>query len=199
MSEEFAPDPSGKVQLRRGGDLLMPARCIMCGVAAYDVDKKFLDIQVDVEDYGVVYFCVDCGEEIGRAVGCAPAKIHAKVVDANKVLEKENKNYESMLDRLGDGLERDILDYLSKRGISVPGIPIPDSDSEDASGQASGDNDAGLSESGGSDSDTTNVDTESTDDEPESDEPTVIEGPADVSEPTSNDTTNDARPATLEL
>lgn len=60
-------DPSAKVQIRSTGELLPPGVCALCG-KGHD-ERGFIDMQLYIDLYGQVYFCVsDCAEEITHAI-----------------------------------------------------------------------------------------------------------------------------------
>ena len=181
-------DPSGRVTIVKGWDLLLPAACLMCGISGADVEQEFLDIKRDLDEYGVIYFCRECGKEIGLASGCVPVREFEAVALANEQLTEENDKYETMLDRLGDGLERDILDYLAKRGISVnTGGNTPDGPEPDG-GSADGDNELFVDYLNESDGDSASDDSEPADINPEPTESVTSDGPDDADEPASVNT-----------
>lgn len=42
-----------------------PGKCIVCGA----VDKRVVDLGIEIQWYGRVYFCEDCGAQIGTTCG----------------------------------------------------------------------------------------------------------------------------------
>lgn len=188
-------DPSGRVSLVRAGDMRLPASCAMCGKGSYNVDENFLDIKLDIPDFGTVYFCNECGQEIGFAAGCARSNDFEALSMANEQLTEENEKYEGMLERLGNGLERDILAWLDNRGINLPsssGASVPSVDTSESPEKDDGFlyGDFGTSDStdeqsvGGSAS-------ESTDDA----ESVTVEGSNDPDESPSIDSKSESEPA----
>ena len=175
-------DPSGRVTIVKGGELLLPAQCLMCGVSGSDVEEEFLDIKRALDEYGVIYFCLECGEEIGLASGSVPRRSFEAIAIANEQLTEENEKYESMLDRLGDGLERDILDYLARRGISVPTSSSDDSASEDVVNETDGDDELFVDFYDGSSGDSAESDSGSAELNSESAELDTSDGPVNTDE-----------------
>lgn len=51
-----------------------PGKCAVCGAT----DRECVDFGMDLEDYGAVYFCVECAQEVGLAVGLVTAETLAK-------------------------------------------------------------------------------------------------------------------------
>jgi len=49
--------------------LLTPGKCAVCGA----VDKKVVDTGSDLDWYGRIYFCLDCGIQIGTVFGMRDA------------------------------------------------------------------------------------------------------------------------------
>ena len=45
--------------------VLSPGKCIVCGA----VDKRVVDLGIEIQWYGRVYFCEDCGAQIGTTCG----------------------------------------------------------------------------------------------------------------------------------
>lgn len=138
-SDDFTDevDPSGRITPIRAADMRLPAQCFICGRGSYNVDEAFLDIKREIYDFGSIYFCMECAQEIGYAGGCARKRDFKAALEDNARLKAENEKYETMAERLGDGLERDILDWLERRGINVPvnathGVSSSDDDSADA-------------------------------------------------------------------
>jgi len=176
-------DPSGRISLVRGGDLLLPAQCLLCGRSAYNTDELFLDIQRDIEDFGTIYFCIECGQEVGYGAGCANPREFSAIAIANEQLTAENERQEKMMERLADGIEHDILRFLSSRGITAP----VDGDEPDVSSDASGQDSTGdelFTEFYVSDSGTDTDDGESVESgEPEPTESSTVDGPDDTNEP----------------
>lgn len=184
-------DPSGRVSLIPAGNMLLPATCAMCGKSGYDADEKFLDIRLDIPDFGVVYFCRECGQEIGYAAGCARKSEFEAIAIANEQLTEENTKYESMLERLGDGLERDLLDWLSSRGISVPNNSDSGVSSSDVSESPESDDEflyGGVGTTGVADERTTSDNNIESADVTES---VTVERPNDADESTDSDNTSE--------
>lgn len=178
-------DPSGRVTIVKGGELLLPAACLMCGISGADVDQEFLDIKRDLDEYGVIYFCLECGKEIGLASGCVPIREFEAVALANEQLTEENDKYETMLDRLGDGLERDILDYLARRGISVNTGGDSANVAESDGVEVNGSDELFVDYLNDSDGDSASNNSESTEPNSESTESVTDNGPDDANEPAS--------------
>lgn len=116
-------NPGGKVTELRAADMLLPAKCLLCGVGSYDVDKIFLDIHTDIEDYGILYLCLDCGGEIGIAAGNSPTHEFEALSLANEQLTKENEELINLVKQMGDTLENDILSYIANRNNPTTDSP----------------------------------------------------------------------------
>lgn len=48
--------------------LALPGKCASCG----STDRPCVDFGCDIEDYGVVYFCLTCLTEIAQVIGLVP-------------------------------------------------------------------------------------------------------------------------------
>lgn len=159
----------------------------MCGRGSYNVDEEFLDLHRDIDDFGAIYFCLECGQEIGFSAGCSNPRDFAAISLANEQLTEENEKQNNMLERLSDGLERDILDYLSARGITVSldgDKPVID---EDASEQDSGSNELFTDFYDGESGDDSVTSESVVTDEPEPTESSTVDGPDDTNESPVND------------
>jgi hypothetical protein len=51
-----------------------PGKCVVCGA----VDRPCVDFGMDLDEYGAVYFCLDCMREGGLAAGLIHPKEYAK-------------------------------------------------------------------------------------------------------------------------
>lgn len=71
-----------------------PGKCCVCGAT----DRECVDFGMDLEDYGAVYFCLDCMREGGLAAGLIHPDAHADV-------------------KLG--AEQSLSDYLTKRDLKL--------------------------------------------------------------------------------
>lgn len=47
----------------------LPGTCVICGSPGGD-GRKFVDIDMDIEYYGAVYFCSHCMNQVAQALGC---------------------------------------------------------------------------------------------------------------------------------
>lgn len=63
-----------------------PGKCVVCGA----VNTSVVDIGLDVDNYGVIYFCVTCLAEIGRAIHLVPT---AELMDNSRETESIVKDY----------------------------------------------------------------------------------------------------------
>jgi len=159
----------------------------MCGRSAYEVDEVFLDIKRDIDDFGCVYFCLECGQEIGIAAYCVPGHKHQAVVEDYERVKEENTRQNSMIERLGDGLERDILDYLSNRRITT-GVPAVDRrTSDDVSAEQPGNDQLQFDVVSSTERATGKSESESSGVNPEFTEPSSVDGPNDSVESTGGD------------
>ena len=60
----------GKIQLTLNP--MLPATCVVCGRSANGV-VRFLDFQMQLEYYGAVVICEDCGKELVSVLDFVPA------------------------------------------------------------------------------------------------------------------------------
>jgi hypothetical protein len=65
-----------------------PGTCIVCGSPGGD-GRDFLDIDMDIEFYGAVYFCTFCLSETVRAMGFVSKEEIADIVAENETLRAE--------------------------------------------------------------------------------------------------------------
>lgn len=78
-----------------------PGKCAVCGSS----NKPVIDIGLDVDFYGVVYFCNECATQIGKAVGM---HIHDEVItlQMENLLVKKNTN-------TAEALLKDLASHVS--------------------------------------------------------------------------------------
>lgn len=122
-------NPSGRVQVYPS-PVAAPGQCGMCGKAEHP--KGFVDIRMDFEFYGVLYFCYDCVGDIGRAVGFyAPedlSSLRARVErqdDELVILREAILGMESTVDGLLKNVGR-IGRRVDPTGTDVVISPVPD-------------------------------------------------------------------------
>ncbi len=58
-----------------------PGTCVLCGASRND-DRKYVDIGLDIDFVGVIYFCTFCMQELANRLGCL-------MPDQTKKLEDE--------------------------------------------------------------------------------------------------------------
>lgn len=61
----------GRYQILEPGQMALPAKCISCGSNTSEAPgfKKYLDLGIDVEFYGVLYLCSECFASVALDVG----------------------------------------------------------------------------------------------------------------------------------
>lgn len=191
-------NPGGKVTEIAASVMLLPAKCLSCGVGSYDVDKRFLDLHTDIEEYGCVYFCLDCAAEVGIAGGNAPMVDFQQISLANEQLTKENASLTTYVSQMGDILESDILSYIAGRLGSITNPDISNSKDSEPSPEL---NDEFLFGSDGDvDSEPESTTTVASDDS-ESNESVEGDGPYDADELADSNTNSRPEPylPTIEL
>lgn len=91
--------------------LLTPGNCAVCGA----VDKKVLDFGLDLEWYGRVYICEDCGVQIGTAFGSVPKEDFA-------TLRIEKRRLEQRMLEVEDALKKVLTDADSIINSGLAGV-----------------------------------------------------------------------------
>jgi len=85
------------------GSMLPPSCCVVCGKSAYQVDEEFLDIRVDIDEYGKIYFCLDCAKEIGNEVEKSVSRVkYDEAQNLNATLQAQLNDLERVK-RILDG------------------------------------------------------------------------------------------------
>ena len=61
---------NSRIQVRNNAPAL-PGKCVVCGTPGdiEDPDRTFIDFGFDLDDYGTVYFCSTCMNQIANALG----------------------------------------------------------------------------------------------------------------------------------
>lgn len=78
--------------------ILPPGKCAVCGA----VDKKVVDTGTDVEWYGRIYFCEDCGIQIGTVFGMRLGIDYAQLRVDLQLYKQHNDEIISALRKLAD-------------------------------------------------------------------------------------------------
>jgi len=87
----------------------LPAKCVSCGNPYSQDGRKFVDLHIDVERYGRIYFCTLCMGEVARYINYAPIadfeddqKMIQKLSDELEGLEYENRELRGICSSLVD-------------------------------------------------------------------------------------------------
>jgi len=59
---------------------LHPGTCVLCGASRND-DRKYVDIGLDIDFVGVIYFCTFCMQEVANRLGCLMPEQTKKLED----------------------------------------------------------------------------------------------------------------------
>jgi hypothetical protein len=57
----------GRFPVIEASQMALPAKCYSCG--SNTPERKYIDLHIDVEYYGVIYFCTDCFRNTANDVG----------------------------------------------------------------------------------------------------------------------------------
>lgn len=124
---------SGRIQVFSGTPPALPGRCAICGTTS----GRFVDIGLDIEYYGVVYFCFDnCLVELVNALDWySPTQWNARTEYINNLLllterlQKENAELRSTVDSLSALNSEYATTY---KPVDVPIEDIPDKTAAEA-------------------------------------------------------------------
>lgn len=111
--------------------LVPPGKCAVCGA----VDRQVIDIGLDVEWYGVIYFCIECVTDMGSTIGMVPAAMLADNERLTKQLIEDyckthdyslvsNEQYQRL------AYARGVLDSIVLP-LGLDSIPEPEADEGD--------------------------------------------------------------------
>ena len=102
------PDSSGRFKVVNHPEAL-PNKCVSCSVSFGDEKRKFIDTTLDLDFYGVVYFCTNCFLEIANMLGFVSPEQNVGIISAfNSIQESaqrlvlENEALRSSLRDLAD-------------------------------------------------------------------------------------------------
>lgn len=117
---------SGRVQPVNGQYLAHPSACCMCGRAPKSTEEPFLNLFVELDYFGALYLCTDCGSEIAEAMGYIPHERHQRlrdeyVISSDIVLQQFQKiNYlKGLLDARIDSAGSSEPDSNGTSGVPV--------------------------------------------------------------------------------
>jgi hypothetical protein len=77
---------AGRVQSVNGQYLAHPSACCMCGRAPKHIEEPFLNLLVELDYFGALYMCTDCGSEIAEAMGYIPHDRHETLRNEYNIL-----------------------------------------------------------------------------------------------------------------
>lgn len=65
-----------------------PGKCAICGYAGQDGERNYIDIGLDLDFYGVVYFCTHCFTETANQLGYgSPDQVAGLLKDKRKLTD----------------------------------------------------------------------------------------------------------------
>lgn len=113
---ESTYDPSGKFQLVRAGDLLLPAECANCKNPSHS--GGYVDTKIELDFYGILYFCEDCAFELTTVFPAAPYHVMRNRILS---LEEEVVAKDALLATLERALDGLTAARLVDRDVSIVG------------------------------------------------------------------------------
>lgn len=84
-----------------------PGKCCNCGSSRTN-DRKYIDIGLDLDWYGIVYFCTFCIREIANVAG-----LFKHYEDTLARIQKDDSRVEQ-LQRQGDSIHNDFLSVIEE-------------------------------------------------------------------------------------
>lgn len=87
-------DLLSKVQLIKGTPPCQPGKCAICGNCG-DMDSEFLDFGLELDFYGVVYFCSSC--VMGDVLSAMDLVLRERLEEVQDLLEHEKSRAETFL------------------------------------------------------------------------------------------------------
>jgi len=131
-------DQSNKVKIVSGSNLARPNQCMVCGAIA--TEKRYIDLDIVVDDYGYIYICEDCGVNIAQALKCATPDQTIQLVEENNELNLKVEFLSDRINQLEDALDAISVDRLNYRNanstssdVSSSSVSVSESD-QDADG-----------------------------------------------------------------
>jgi hypothetical protein len=118
-------DQSNKVKIISGSNLARPNQCMVCG--AITTEKKYIDLDIVVDDYGYIYICEDCGVNIAQALKCATPDQTIQLVDENNELNLKVEFLSDRINQLEGALDAISVDRLNYRNANSTSSDIPSS------------------------------------------------------------------------
>lgn len=106
-AELFATVDSSRIRVL-DAPILLPGTCCICGTSRTD-DRKYVDLGIDVDHVGVMYFCTFCITELTNQLGCLTQEQSQQLVDeldAAKQTILEFQEQKAALDGAVDTLRR---------------------------------------------------------------------------------------------
>lgn len=92
--------------------IMSPGKCIVCGSA----DREVIDFGMDLEYYGVPYFCCACIIEAATKFDVVPGEHYRKLEDELNVLKANTEKVQQYVDDLSSDIARSSADFLNRIG-----------------------------------------------------------------------------------
>lgn len=112
-----------------------PGKCVVCGAT----DRPVIDWNMDLDDFGTIYMCLECGAELARALGfVSPDEVEAIRLEAGQSItdylaQTEQKVISNELyHALSDCVDR-FVTFVASGNVHLNASPVDAGGSEDGS------------------------------------------------------------------
>lgn len=157
----------------------LPNKCAGCGIGHGEPGRRFIDLALDVDYYGVVYLCTICFHEVANILGYASYMQQVSIVDSfHKLIETCSSLKEE------NELLRSTVASLSGHRCGPFAVPVLDEISFGVHEEGVGEEVVSPSSEGEQSSRDDSAGVEEGSDAPESD---IVEGPANDGGPAKSD------------
>lgn len=111
-----------------------PGKCVVCGAT----DRPVVDWNMDIEDYGTIYICLECGAELARSLGfVSPDEVAAIKLEAGQSISNYLAQTEQKV--ISDELYLALSDCVDRFvAFNASGAVHPDAPTVDAGGPEDG-------------------------------------------------------------
>ena len=114
---------------------MLPGVCVVCGSSRND-DRDYVDLDWDIEFYGVVYFCTFCFTQTANTLGCLTPEQSKALEEENDRLRETILNFRTKEAALDDAIDK--LRSTGLLGISTTDALIDDTTDSVPSVEATG-------------------------------------------------------------
>lgn len=110
--------------------IMAPHKCCMCGASSTHDGRKYVDTGIDIEFYGVVYYCSICFAETAKKLNFVYKE---ELDEARRIVQEQTVQINQLVSRIEE-MQNDLNHYKRMFSLVTPSTVAPvDTESSESS------------------------------------------------------------------